>query len=71
MKTCSHYQKLHYHTWRDIGGPIGFVLDVGFCGFVLVTASLMIVLCTVLVFLDYLASPVLTLASRFRTRSTL
>jgi hypothetical protein len=67
MKTSSQ-QWLGYHTWRDIGGLIGLVLDLGFCAFVVIAAFFMIAFCTLLVVLDYLMSPILALMSRFPAR---
>lgn len=66
MKTSSSYPKLHYHTWKDIGGPIGFILNIAFCGVVLIAAFFMIIFCTALLLLDYLLSPILGFVSRFR-----
>jgi quinol-cytochrome oxidoreductase complex cytochrome b subunit len=68
MKTNSHSPKLHYHTWKDLGGPIGFILDFAFFGFVLVAAFFMMVFCSVLLLLDYLSSPILAFMSRLQTR---
>jgi hypothetical protein len=68
MQTSSHH--LHYHTWKDVGGPIGLILDGAFFVFVLISASLMLIFCTALLGLDYLFSPILTLASRIRTGHT-
>jgi hypothetical protein len=67
MKMFSHHPKRGYHTWRDIGGPVGLVLDLVFCGFVVVAAFFMIAFCTGLLLLDYLLSPVWAVLSRFRT----
>ena len=66
MQTSSHHPHLHYHTWRDIGGPIGLVLDAAFFVFVLVSASVMLVFCTALLGLNYLFTPFLALTSRIR-----
>lgn len=35
MKTIT-YDRLHDHTWRDIGGHTGLLLDGAFCSFVIV-----------------------------------
>lgn len=65
MKTSPHFSESSYHTWRDIGGPIGLLLDICFFCFVVVGAMLMIVVSTVLVVVDYLVKPILDLMSRF------
>jgi hypothetical protein len=64
MQTTSHHPKLHYHTWKDIGGPIGLLLDGAFFVFVLISAGLMLAFCSVLLGLNYLVSPILALGSR-------
>lgn len=68
MKIFSHTPARSYHTWKDIGGPIGLILDGAFFVFVLISASFMLVFCTILLCLDYVLSPVLTLGSRIQTR---
>jgi len=70
MQTTSHYPHLHYHTWRDIGGPIGLLFDGIFFVFVLVSASLMLVFCTALLGLNYLFSPIVSLGSRMHHSHT-
>ncbi len=55
---------LHYHTWKDIGGPLGLLLDGVFCAFVIVAALGMIGFAFVVLVLDYIASPVLALLSK-------
>ena len=60
---------LHDHTWKDIGGPIGLVLDGVFCAFVIVAAFGMLVFASVILFVDYLTSPVLALVGKLRSRS--
>jgi len=51
-----------------MGGPIGLILDGAFFVFVLISASFMLVFCTILLGLDHLLAPVLSLGSRIRTR---
>jgi hypothetical protein len=70
MKPSSHHSKLHYHTWRDVGGLLGVIFDVAFFWFVVVSAFFMILFCGVLVVLDYLASPFLAALSRMPHRQT-
>jgi hypothetical protein len=56
-----NYPTLHYHTWKDLGGPIGLVLDSVFLVGVLIAASFMILLGVALVALEYLATPFVSL----------
>jgi len=70
MQTTTLHHPLHYHTWKDIGGPIGLILDGAFFVFVLISAFFMLVFCSVLLVLDYLLTPILTLGSRIQTRHT-
>jgi len=69
MQTTSHHP-LHYHTWKDIGGPVGLILDGTFFVFVLISAFFMLIFCSVLLVLDYLLSPILALGSKIQTRHT-
>ncbi len=55
---------LRYHTWKDIGGPLGLLLDGAFCAFVIVAALGMVVFAFCILLLDYLAEPVLALLSK-------
>lgn len=59
MKTTYTFDEYGYHTWRDMGGFLGLLLDGLFCVFVIITAFFMMVLATVVLGLDYLVSPVL------------
>ncbi len=59
MKTKSH--SLHYHTWKDIGGPFGLAIDFIFCAGIVLAALFMIVVGSGLVLLDYLVTPVVGL----------
>ena len=65
MKFFPH-RRLKYHTWRDIGGLFGLLLDGLFCAFVLISAFFMLALCAVLLVVDYLVSPVLAAISRIK-----
>jgi hypothetical protein len=64
MKTTYSFDELGYHTWKDVGGFFGLVLDGTFCAFVIVAALFMMALATILLAVDYLASTVLKLISR-------
>ncbi len=66
MNSTTHPHNLRYHTWRDVGGFFGLVLDGAFCAFVMFAAFLMLAFCSVLLVLDYLVSPLLMLSSRFK-----
>ena len=68
MSSITHHA-LHYHTWRDIGCPIGLLLDGVFCAFVIASAMGMVVLAFFILLVDHLASPVLAFASKFRPQS--
>lgn len=58
---------LHYHTWRDIGGPLGMFLDGAFCSFVIVAAFGMIVFASLILFVDHLTAPVVAFLSKLRS----
>ncbi len=64
MQTTSPHPHLNYHTWKDLGGPLGLVLDGAFFVFVLISASFMLLFCSVLLGLDYALAPLLALGSR-------
>lgn len=67
MKTSSHISESSYHTWRDIGGPAGLVLDLLVFVGILIAAAFMMVVGTGLLLLDGVASPVLSLFARLRS----
>ena len=64
MKLLSGHPKLHYHTWRDIGGLLGLILDIAFFGFVMIAALFVLILGVALLFFDYLTAPILAIISR-------
>jgi hypothetical protein len=67
MKTL--YQKashLRAHTWKDIGGFGGLLLDAAFFVFLLVMSAIVLVVGAILIAFDYLFRPVLTLMSLSR-----
>jgi hypothetical protein len=64
MKSSS----LRYHTWKDIGGPVGLLLDGLFFIFVLVSAACMLAFCFLILVLDYMFSPIVALMSRTHFR---
>ena len=64
MKTTSHFSESSYHTWRDIGGPVGLFLDLFMFGFIIVAAFFMMIVGTGLLLVDHVASPVLTMFAR-------
>jgi len=51
------YDPLHYHTWRDIGGPIGLLLDGVFCSFVVLAALGMMIFALLILLADHVLSP--------------
>lgn len=53
----------HSHTWRDVGGPMGLVLDIAFCSFVLVVGLGMIVGTFLILLANSVTSPVSTSAA--------
>ncbi len=57
MKTMSSFDEYSYHTWRDVGGFFGLIMDGAFCVFVVIAALAMMVLATIILGLDHLASP--------------
>ena len=63
-KKASH---LRAHTWKDIGGLGGLLLDGAFFVFLLVVSALVVLAGALAVVLDYLVSPVLALISRGRS----
>jgi hypothetical protein len=62
-KKASH---LRAHTWRDIGGMGGLLLDWAFFVFLFFTSAIVLVLGMVVVVLDYVFSPALALVSACR-----
>jgi hypothetical protein len=65
MNSTTHHP-LHDHTWRDIGGPIGMLLDGVFCAFIIVSALGMVLLASFVLLVDHLTAPILALASKAR-----
>ncbi len=63
----THVSEYSYHTWRDIGGAIGLVLDGIFCAFVLAAAMFVLIVGTGFLTLYYMARPILNLMSRSNT----
>ncbi len=51
------------HTWKDIGGLGGMLLDGAFFAFLLFISLIVVTIGAVVVALDYVASPVLSLIS--------
>jgi hypothetical protein len=62
-KKASH---LRAHTWKDVGGIGGLLLDGAFFVFLLITSAVVVVVGSIVVALNYLFSPVLSLLSSFR-----
>jgi len=63
------YQKashLRAHTWKDIGGFGGFLLDVAFFVFLLIMSAIVLLVVAIVLALDYLFRPVLSLMSLSR-----
>jgi hypothetical protein len=60
-KKASH---LRAHTWKDIGGVGGLLLDAVFFVFLLVVSAVVLLFGVIAVVLDYLFSPALGLLSR-------
>jgi hypothetical protein len=65
INTITHDPLLH-HTWRDIGGPMGLLLDCAFCSFVILAALGMMVFVLLILFVDYAGSSVRALMSKLR-----
>jgi len=59
-KKASHLQA---HTWRDIGGISGLLLNTAFFVFLLITSSFVLLIGTIVVILSYLFHPLLDLLS--------
>ena len=64
FKKTSHIRSAH--TWKDIGGLRGLILDAVFFVFVLLAAGLTIVLGFIFLLLDYAAWPFLALLSHLK-----
>lgn len=62
-KKASH---LRAHTWKDVGGVGGILLDLTFFVFLLVVSVIVIVIGSIAVMLDFLFSPLLTLLTMGR-----
>jgi hypothetical protein len=56
----------HDRTWREIDGPIGLLLDSAFCSLVIVAALGMMPFAILILFADYVISPVLAFLSKLR-----
>jgi len=67
-KKASH---IRTHTWKDIGGVPGLILDAGFFLFVLLGACAMILVGVIALLLDYLAHPFLALLRLFPTNPSI
>jgi hypothetical protein len=59
-KKASH---LRSHTWKDIGGLGGLLLDFAFFAFLLIVSALVLSVGAIVIALDYLLAPVLSLTS--------
>ena len=67
MKTlCKKASHIRAHTWIDIGGIGGLLLDGVFFIFLLLVSVIVLAIGAVAVALDYLFSPVLALMSLSR-----
>ncbi len=62
-KKASH---LRAHTWKDVGGIGGLLIDGAFFVFLLVMSAVVLVAGSIFVVLDYLFSPLLGLLGTFR-----
>lgn len=70
MKTLSSKASIiRAHTWKDIGGFFGLILDGAFFVMITVAGLFMILLATILVLLDYLVRPFLALMSLFHRKA--
>lgn len=67
MKTIT-CDPLHDHTWRDVDGPIGFLLDGAFCSFVIVAALGMMPFALLILLTDHVVSPAWTFLSKLCPR---
>ena len=56
------------HTWRDVGGPIGLLLDGAFCSFVILAALGMMPFALLILLADYAISPVGSFLSKLLAR---
>jgi hypothetical protein len=65
MKTIT-CDPLHDHTWRDIDGPLGLLLDGAFCSFIIVAALGMMPFALLILLADYVISPVWACLSKLR-----
>jgi hypothetical protein len=70
MKNLTHAPKWGYHTWKDLGGPLGLLIDGIFLAFVVIAAFFMIVLSCIVVSLDYLFAPVLNFVTRPKAKTS-
>jgi hypothetical protein len=63
------YQKASHsrsHTWKDIGGLGGLLLDGAFFIFLLIMSAIVLTAGVIALVCDYLIRPVLALLSRFK-----
>jgi len=69
MKTVHNNGKsIRSHTWRDIGGLFGLILNGAFFCFIVVVGALWLLFVTILLGLDVLCSKALGLVSRAQFR---
>ena len=60
------YDPLHKHLWRDIGGPVGLLLDGAFCLVIILAALGMMIFGLLILFADYVVSPAWALLCKLR-----
>jgi hypothetical protein len=56
----------HFYTRRDVGGPVGLLLDTAFCSFLILVALGMTVFAVLVLIVNYIVSPVFALMNKLR-----
>jgi hypothetical protein len=55
---------MHYHTWKDVCGPVGLVVDAAVCSFILMTALCTVALAIVILLVSHLIFPFVVLLTK-------
>jgi hypothetical protein len=61
----------HFYTRRDVGGPIGLLLDTAFCSLLILVALGMAAFAFLILIVNYVVSPLLALLNKLRYDRTM
>ena len=54
----------HNHQWRDINGPVGWLLGVVFCAFLILPALVLVVFALLILLMNHVVLPLKSLLGR-------